>query len=220
MPPRLILSLAALVLVNVVPLAGVLLLGWGTMDVLMVFWAENVVIGVYTALRMASRLALRAEWSALALIPFFAVHYGIFCAGHGFFLLGMSGMMGGQGPLPPISLGPLAPFGMLAGLMEKPAFLWAVVGIALSHGVSFVLNFLLGREFDRTTSRDIMGQPYARVMILHVTIIFGAIAVMQLGSPVWALALLVLLKIGVDVVAHLRERKKLAGSDGSVERAS
>ncbi|MGI9247995.1 MAG: DUF6498-containing protein, partial [Woeseiaceae bacterium] len=45
-------SSIALVLANLVPLAGVLLFDWQVFDVLMLYWAENVIIGVINVLRM------------------------------------------------------------------------------------------------------------------------------------------------------------------------
>ena len=40
---------------------------------------------------------------------------------------------------------------------------------------------------------------------MHVTIIFGGILVLALGSPLPALVLLIALKIAADVRGHLRE---------------
>jgi hypothetical protein len=52
---------------------------------------------------------------------------------------------------------------------------------------------------------------------LHLAILGGGFLVMALGSPQFALALLVLLKIGFDLNAHLRERRKFAsGSETSL----
>jgi energy-converting hydrogenase Eha subunit C len=55
-----------------------------------------------------------------------------------------------------------------------------------------------------------MGAPYTRVVILHLTIIFGAFAVALLGQPIGALVVMVLLKTGVDLAAHLGERARAA----------
>jgi hypothetical protein len=55
-----------------------------------------------------------------------------------------------------------------------------------------------------------MGRPYGRIIVLHITIIVGAIPVMVLGSPIWALVLLLILKTGVDLKSHLKERDKMA----------
>ena len=54
-----------------------------------------------------------------------------------------------------------------------------------------------------------MFQPYQRIMILHVTIIFGGFLTMSMGSPVIALIFMGVLKTVVDVWAHLNEHKKV-----------
>ncbi len=193
---------------NIIPLAGALLFGWRVVDILLLFWLENVVIGVFNVLRMGVRMAAFREWAGLFLIPFFVVHFGAFCAAHGAFLMGFALAMAAP---PDFAIGASGVVAILRELMTQPAMAWGLAGMVLSHGVSFVANFLMRGEWRAADLRALMGQPYARVMILHVVIIFGAFAVLQLGQPVWALALLVLLKVAVDVAAHLRERRSLAG---------
>ena len=57
-----------------------------------------------------------------------------------------------------------------------------------------------------------MGAPYARVVVLHVTIIIGAFVSMILGTPIGALIVLVLLKTGLDLSFHRREHAGPAGA--------
>ncbi|MDH3417747.1 MAG: DUF6498-containing protein, partial [Gammaproteobacteria bacterium] len=45
-------SAIVLIVANLVPLFGVLFLGWRVFDVIILYWAENVVIGVINVLRM------------------------------------------------------------------------------------------------------------------------------------------------------------------------
>jgi hypothetical protein len=59
-----------------------------------------------------------------------------------------------------------------------------------------------------------MTQPYARVVVLHVAIIGGAVLVQALGSALPALALLIVLKTAIDLAAHLAERRKLGTDSG------
>lgn len=47
-------SAIVLVLANLLPLGGALALDWQVFDVLLLYWTENVVIGVITVLRMAA----------------------------------------------------------------------------------------------------------------------------------------------------------------------
>jgi hypothetical protein len=58
----------------------------------------------------------------------------------------------------------------------------------------------------------LMSQPYGRIVVLHLTIMGGGFLMMALGSPTVGLVLLVVLKIGLDLSAHLRERRKFAVS--------
>ncbi len=71
-------SSIALVLANLMPLGGVFLFDWQVFDILMLYWAENVVIGVVNVLRMS----VSGESEKWFYIPFFIVHYGLFCFGH------------------------------------------------------------------------------------------------------------------------------------------
>ena len=56
-----------------------------------------------------------------------------------------------------------------------------------------------------------MFSPYGRLVVLHVTIIFGAIAISMTGAPVAAIVILVVLKTLLDLGLHLREHRRLAG---------
>ena len=74
-------SPTALVLIaaNLLPLYGVLVLGWAVLPIMVLFWLENIVIGVLNILRILfAGPADAARWaSKLLLVPFFTVHYGL-----------------------------------------------------------------------------------------------------------------------------------------------
>ena len=78
--------------------------------------------------------------------------------------------------------------------------------------MSFFTNFVFAGEYKSTSANMLMMRPYGRVVILHVTIIFGGAAVLALGSPVWALLLLITLKTAGDLAAH-RWRNKNKGDN-------
>ena len=195
-PQRLALtspSALALIAANLVPLAGVLLGQWTLGQVMVLFWSESGIIGSYTALKMA----IAGKWSALFAVPFFVGHFGGFMAVHfmfvyGFFLDGFAG----DGPEP----------GVQAALTGLFIPLWpALAALFASHGVSFAVNFLGKREYAGATVQRLMATPYKRVIVMHLTIIFGGWITMMLKTPAPALALLILLKIAVDLRAHTLE---------------
>jgi hypothetical protein len=83
----------------------------------------------------------------------------------------------------------------------------AVLALAASHGLSYWWNFLRGGEYLRATPAGLMFAPYRRLIALHVTIIFGAMAVMFTGAPAAAVAILVGIKTMLDLGLHLAEHR-------------
>jgi hypothetical protein len=195
--------LSALVLIgaNAVPLLGVIFLHWTVYSILLLYWSENVVVGAFNILRMAvaEPRAIAANASKLFFIPFFTVHYGMFTFVHGMFVLAL---FGPGGPA-------MSPAALLAAVQDA-GIGYGVLAIALSHGFSFVHNYLGSGEFKRTSPSALMAQPYARVVVLHLTILVGGLLAKAAGAPVAALVVLIALKTGIDFRAHLAERRKLA----------
>jgi hypothetical protein len=57
-------------------------------------------------------------------------------------------------------------------------------------------------------------------VILHITIIFGAVLIAMTGAPAVAIVVLVLLKIALDLGLHLAEHRHAEGGDAPTVRAS
>lgn len=213
-PPRnpVLVSLALLVAANLVPLIGVVAFGWSVFMVMALFWLENVIVGAYNLLRMATQIFL-GEWGILFFMVFFTLHYGMFTAVHGLFVMGI---FGHDQPIPGgrIEASPLAAFTLIERMIEADAgYWWATAGLVASHGVSFVLNFLIGGEWKRVDAGTLMFAPYKRVVVLHLTILAGAGAIAVMGAPVWGLVVLVVIKTIVDAWSHLAERKRLGSGN-------
>jgi hypothetical protein len=84
--------------------------------------------------------------------------------------------------------------------------LWpALLALVINHGISFTANFLGRQEFRNMTLNEQMSEPYQRVVIMHLTLIIGGGLSLLLNSPLAALILLILLKIGVDLKAHQKQ---------------
>ena len=75
-------------------------------------------------------------------------------------------------------------------------------------GIRGYLDQLKHTPGRRAQLTRLMAKPYGRVVVLHVAIIAGGVGAALLGSPVWALALLVLLKTGLDYRAHVKEHSR------------
>ncbi len=169
-PATIRFSLAVLVLANLLPLGGVLFFGWSVFQVMALFWLENVIVGAYNLLRMATQI-LKGQFAIIVLMAFFTVHYGMFCAVHGLFVMGI---FGHDQPIPggKIQASPLAAFALMEQMIEADAtYWWATIGLVASHGVSFLVNFLGSGEWKRVDASTLMFAPYKRVVILHLTIL-------------------------------------------------
>ena len=193
-------SSVVLVLANLVPLVGVLLFGWRAFDILMLYWVENVVIGVINVMRMA---VCRGE-SKWFLTPFFVIHYGIFCFGHLAAVTAVFSESFGTGNAWQYFLGD--PSGS-----DWRSPLWiAIASIVASHLFSYFSNFIASGEYRRTSPRELMQRPYGRIVVLHVTIIIGAALIQWLGSPVSMLVVLIAAKIALDLKLHTAERDRFS----------
>jgi hypothetical protein len=138
----------------------------------------------------------------LFMVPFFCVHYGIFWVVHGVFVWTALPMMFAAASAGETLVWAAGP--------DARVVLFAALVLLVNHGVSFVVNWLLGGEHLTSSASAEMAAPYARVVILHLTIIFGAFAVALIGQPIGALVIMVVLKTGVDLAAHLGERSRAA----------
>jgi hypothetical protein len=198
-------SALVLIAANAIPLAGVLFLGWEVFPLIFLYWFENVVVGVVNVLKMlVAQPAERTSWAAkLFLVPFFCFHYGIFTFVHGVFVFSMFSPIA-NAFMPTVA-------GVRAATADSGVELaLAVAAIGTSHLLSFIWNFLRGGEFRVTSPAELMGRPYARVVVMHAVVLIGGVAAQGLGSPTSALVLLIVLKTVVDLAAHASERKKFA----------
>lgn len=202
---RLTPSGVVLILANLVPLAGVLFFGWSLFATLLLFWVENVIVGVFSVLQMLmARPRDAAAWVLKAfMIPFFIFHYGMFTTVHGVFVMSLFG-----DPPAKASQTPAA----FLHAVQATGIGGAAAALALSHAVSFILNYIGSGKYRTAELPVLMFRPYGRVMVLHVVILLGGFLVQLMGSPVPALALLVVLKTGLDLGAHLREHQPVVES--------
>jgi len=213
-------AVASLLVVNMVPLAGVVFLGWSTLDLMLLYWFENGVVGLFALLKIlltrgrdGDALGAAAAFDRLSLAGFFVLHYGAFWTVHGLFVVVLFGGSGAADAAFSPTSGPLWFFfgGLgIAGTMLRGALLLTAMGLLVSHAVSFIGNVLQrGEDLDRPP-KELMTQPYGRVVVLHVTLVIGGGLMMLLGEPVIGLALFVLLKTAVDLGAHLRSHQPRA----------
>lgn len=189
------LALAMAILFNLAPLVGVMVWGWSAFALIFLYWAENVVIGARTLLSMLASALLSGAVGPVAFLffgAFFTVHYGLFCLGHGVFVVSMFGDGEvGSNMFDLIGAGRL----MLA---QAPNLLVGLASISLWQ-LAQLAFFVARGEAARSHLPELMGAPYGRIIILHLAIIFGGFLILMMDEPTAGLVMLVLLKTAVDV---------------------
>ena len=197
------------------PVFGVLFFHWEVFPLMFLFWSENVIVGAFNVLKMLfAAPGNPLAWAGkLFLIPFFCVHYGMFTFVHGVFVVGLFGGGFKHGaPFPDVEV--------FWRTIQENHLGWAVLGLAVSRGISFATNYIGNGEYKRASLPVLMQQPYGRIVVLHLAILGGGFLMLALHSPMVGLLLLVALKIALDLRGHFAERKKFADNQTSGRASS
>ena len=147
-PPRPLLdpALLALLVANVIPLGAVIFAGANAADLLIVYWTENLVIAAYTILRMV-KAHKPGEDNIVLGVLIFILHFGIFCALHAgvviWLLYDRSSLLelSPHGMLNPATAAEFARQASIWDMVPAP-FVWLMGALFISHGTSFVQNYL------------------------------------------------------------------------------
>lgn len=193
-------SSTLLILANLYPLVGVLFFGWDLASILFIYWAENVVIGSYNILKMVYAKKpntggitvtingkITKDFSKKGFILFFTMHYGLFTIVHGAFL-----------------------FTTIAkSLSINGAVLAGALFLIVSHGISFFTNYITGKEYETKSQEDLFLAPYKRVIVMHLTVIFGSTLIVNSnGTSIGPLLVLTVVKTIIDLISHTFEHNK------------
>lgn len=210
--PRQYSSVVVLILMNLIPAYGVIFEGWSAFDIVFIYVAETIVIGLLNIFKMAFASTIdsgskpKSPIILLALkffmIPFFIFHYFFFVFVQNIFL-----------------------FVFLKGhdienLLGIPQSFWEVlmannfeIGISVasifgSHLYSFLFNYMGNKEYEKIGLPILMFQPYIRIFIQQFVVIVGIILMTIFNTPTVFVLILVFLKIAVDATMHMKIHKK------------
>lgn len=200
-------SLVILVLTNLLPLFGIIFWEWKVFPVMVLFWLENIIVGFFFILRI---LTMSATGGFSHPLPFrifgalfFTAHYGLFTWGHGVFIFVLFAPNSNANEIEEIDIS------HIISLIDEYHLTWILAGLFISHGFSYISNYLINKENQNINLIGLMSRPYIRIVILHVTIIFGGIAMVILNQPLIGLVILIFVKTGVDALVHLIEHGTL-----------
>lgn len=213
----------SLIFANLVTIALAILGNWDLATVIFIYWAQSVIIGIFTVLSLlgADTAALGADlqkplheqgktdkiphgftWFYQCLLAgFFALHYGLFHWGYYGFIV-ESGIFG------PVNF-------------TDPG-IWLSCGLFFANHlyshITFRYRGAKGGEY--VTEQFIT--PYRRIIPMHMTIIFGSIVIVVLEalgitSTMPVLVLFLLLKTYSDISAHRIKHYREENPDAPVQ---
>ncbi|OGC11242.1 hypothetical protein A3K48_01800 [candidate division WOR-1 bacterium RIFOXYA12_FULL_52_29] len=169
----------SLVFANLLTIAMALKFNWSLMELMWIYWAQSVIIGVINFIKLI-------KFPAIAL--FFLVHYGIFHLVYLVFLAAFT--FGGESPIN-------------NGSPIQWSWVWLTAGVFLiNHSFSYFYN----REKDlaRQNPDALFMFPYARIIPMHLTLIFGGL--MEAVGPFnFPIIFFLSLKTIADLVMHKKE---------------
>lgn len=197
------ISIISIVLANLSILLGVLFFGWTVSDMIVLFWAESAIIGLFTIIKMALAQGMASDPTGqhvqkAALIPFFTAHFGLFMFVHLIFLMGVIIPMVGS-----------FESAKLSSILLNIATGFAI--LLLSHTLSFATNYMGKKEYLKATPDALMFAPYGRVIAMHIFIMASAFIFSFLQGSLPPLlfsayvTLVIVGKIVFDVRGHINE---------------
>ena len=199
------INLLFVLLVNAVPLVGVRYYGWSASTIVVLYWCENLMSVFFTCARIALHRQLtrkRGHWrggqlgtkvnnkpSTAGLFGEFAVTSVIFTLAHGIFVFAFTAIAASNHPDDPL------------WAVSRPQLLQGLQWMAALMAVEFLIDALTIRTRSFAWIKAYVGQRMGRVIIMHLTIIFGMGAMMLTESPFAVLYVLIGLKALSDLFA-------------------
>ena len=203
-------AVAIALLINAVPLVGVLYFDWSALNVLVLYWFENVLIAIGTSVRIAVHRALTRKQGYYArsnrlgikvndkevtsglLTEYMIASFG-FTAAHGVFVLGIAFILRQNYPDQP----------MWRFSFEQA---WhGALAIAVMLAVELVVDLSHIRSITFAAMTDYARSRMTRVFVMHLTIIIGMFAMGMTNSPMGILYVLIALKTLADLGGVFRQ---------------
>jgi hypothetical protein len=201
------ISLLAIVAANLVPLVMVLLGRWGVGEVLLLYWLETGIVGVFTILKVLFARAPLPAHKPLTLqqikgmpsaqtLPIFLADWGLLGKAllSLFFSFPYILLMALQGFILYIFLAVVGSYGW-----PLQAVRWGFVWLFASHAFSFVVDYLISGESLRTSPEQCVETPYHRLAILQIALGGGGWLAHQSGHAAYVMSLFVIAKIVIDL---------------------
>lgn len=193
-------SAITLIIVNLIVLFFSIIHDWTLYNILILFWSETAIIAFYFILRLPFIDGLGSIFT----VPFFTIHIGGFMFGH---LIAINVLSSLPETFTPTSL-----------VVERmnmffTEYWFVLLLFFISHGVSFLFNFLGKKEYKiykkkingKEKAPRIVNVVYKRIIVMHTFSLLFIFPVLILGQSVVINMFIILSKILFDFRSHTKE---------------
>lgn len=199
-------TVLSLLFSNLLTILIAVLFNWNLIEVLWVYLGQSVIIGLFNFLKIIKISISQNTTAGFKVIGlfssfFFLVHYNGFHFGYFLFLSMLSFIPGSSGNFVPMNI-----------LNFLPVFLITLFIFFINHLFSFIYYF---KKIDVPTMNeknilmgDLMFRPYARIIPMHFTIMFGTLIISLGNFNSFVLIFFLLLKTYADLKMHISEHKE------------
>lgn len=217
--------IAQLLLYTLLPLAGILFFSWDWRQVILLYWLENITIGLQTFVGLYAapkdtplnnpsglvrssnmyvgnkKIDLSVAGANYVMAWFFALHYGLFTLVHGFFVFALiNGVFSGD----TMTTTTLVDERTAASSFGILFVCWITTTILQLAMLRRQTNFVASTP--QQSLSMMMIAPYKRIVVLHLAIIGGALLISALQLPSAAATLLIVIRFLIDFVPIVRRK--------------
>ncbi len=184
-------NLIKLLIINLIPILGVLFLDWKIFYILFFYWLENIVVGIFfVSLGILNKLGYGS------ILKHFSV-YSVLAFSHGFVIFNLFG-----------SEVPGLPSGLpgVLYMIKQPAIMISLIVLLLSYYCLFAMEqYRLAINMYKRGGKELLEKPMVRIIVLHVVLVLGVAFVKELELPALTIVILVIAKffyesLGVEMI--------------------
>lgn len=217
--------LSNIILMNLIPLFGVLYLGWDARALILAYFLETIIVVLFHAIRLwyvhwrwgnlpeteARRLQYKPTNGA-AQMPgsFMPIFLLLFC---GIFIFVQSFILGGFAEKS-------FPNGIFQAMYEAAigSLAWVLISFSMWQLVVFTRE-IITNKYEGWPAEELVLQPFKRIMVQQLTVILGGFVIMFGGGMAY-LVVLVMVNIAIDIFGFFIDNAelKLAMTKGDPEK--
>ncbi len=187
---------------NSISIVGLLFFDWNIGDILIIFWVEAVIICFFTLVMMG----MVERWKFIFKGPFVVFIFGYILIFLLAFVEGVSGEITKE----------------LTGTYQQRDYLQMAIGLLpaiasffISHGISFVLDFMGKHQYKSIDSSDIAAKFLRELIPLGAASITAVFIIAVFGNYVYLFVIALLVKIAFDMLVQFEDKLRRGGIKNS-----